>query len=251
LHPACDRFSVTWQAGMLSILITILLLLLLLLLLIIIIIIIIIKGTNVPHPEVPRKSHERSLQNEIMDDFEVLDVNENFNTESSKAGSTEKLPIIYYEDVDFGNSTTYTHSGYTFEDDDKEIVSCESKNKKQKTGFLQNSLSEIVNCSNPSTTTGNCDNRSIKHRLSNKKKVKVNCSYNNFENKQVNKNGKESFESEKIKSLSEISQLMLRLQEKTLELNREEIQVKKDTLETQKGILQELKEMKELLQLRS
>lgn len=44
---------------------------------------------------------------------------------------------------------------------------------------------------------------------------------------------------------------MLRVQEKTLELNREEIQVRKDTLETQKGILQELKEMKELLQLRS
>ncbi|CAL1671588.1 unnamed protein product [Lasius platythorax] len=66
--------------------------------------------------------------------------------------------VIYY------NSTTHTHSGNPFEvDGDKENVSCESKNKKQKAGLLQNPLSKVVNCNDPSTTTaGSCDNRSTK-----------------------------------------------------------------------------------------
>ncbi|XP_077273047.1 uncharacterized protein LOC143903377 [Temnothorax americanus] len=128
------------------------------------------KGTEIPYPEVPEvlEVPERSVQNEIMDDFEVLDI--------------DKVPIIYCDD-DLGNSTTRTQSGYTFEEDeDKENVNCKPKNKKRKAGLLQNSFSEIVNCSDPSSTTaGSYNNRSTKYGLSDKKKVKVDCSYNETE----------------------------------------------------------------------
>lgn len=150
-----------------------------------------------------------------MDNIEVLDVNE--------------LPVIYYED---NPENSITYSGCTFEvDDDKENVNYEPQNKKRKIELQQNSLSKVVNCCDSSiTTAGSCYNRSTKYGSTNKK-VKIHCSYNDFETEQK-KNEKEP---EKIKSLNEISQLMLRVQEKTLELNHEELQVRKDTLETQKG----------------
>ncbi|KMQ81958.1 hypothetical protein RF55_24668, partial [Lasius niger] len=50
------------------------------------------KGTNVLNEEVP--GHEGILQNEIINDFEVINVNETFNIESSKARSTEELRYL-------------------------------------------------------------------------------------------------------------------------------------------------------------
>ncbi|XP_071570013.1 uncharacterized protein [Temnothorax nylanderi] len=162
------------------------------------------KGTEIPHPEVPEvlEVPERSVQNEIIDDFDVLDI--------------DKVPIIYCDD-DLGNSTTRTQSGCTFEeDDDKENVNCELKIKNERqdyyrTHFLKSSTAAIHLVQLPAAVITDLQN--MDHQI----------------------------------KRSEISHLMLRVQEETLELNRQELQLRKDALKTQKGILEELKEIKKLL----
>ena len=121
---------------------------------------------------------------------------------------------------------------------------CNPKRKKQKTGLLQNPLSKTINWNSSTTTASSCDNKFIKSELLDKKKT--DRFYNCSKIKQIKKEEKKPVLSEKPKCVSEISQIMLRVQEDTLELNREELHVRQEELEIQKGILQELKEMKEL-----
>lgn len=130
---------------------------------IIIIVINIFKVTNVPHQEV---SEQRILQAKIINDSDCeIDVNETLKDYES----VKEIPVVFYEDIDFDNSTTLSDN--SFKADDKENASCESKRKKQKTGLLQNPLSKTINWNSSTTTASSCDNKFIKSELLDKKKI--------------------------------------------------------------------------------